>query len=40
VPDVVELMNGYKSLFLEAQPTDGDDAKLQGDRRCFHRLAI
>jgi hypothetical protein len=23
---VVELMNGYKSLFLDAQPTDGDEA--------------
>jgi Domain of unknown function (DUF6875) len=29
VPDVVELMNGYKSLFLEAQPTDGDDANYK-----------
>jgi hypothetical protein len=26
VPDVVELMNGYQRLFLDAQPTDGDDA--------------
>src|SRR5688500_18656676 len=26
VPHVVELMNGYKSLFLETQPRDGDDA--------------
>jgi len=26
VPDVVELMNGYERLFLDAQPTDGDDA--------------
>jgi hypothetical protein len=26
VSAVVELMNGYKNLFLEAQPTDGDDA--------------
>jgi len=25
VPHVVELMNGYKSLFLDAEPTDGDD---------------
>src|SRR5215218_9940795 len=24
VPDVVELVNGYQSLFLDAQPTDGD----------------
>jgi hypothetical protein len=26
VPDLVELMNGYKSLFLGTQPTEGDDA--------------
>jgi hypothetical protein len=26
VSAVVELMNGYKNLFLAAQPTDGDDA--------------
>ena len=26
---VVELMNGYKRLFLDAQPTDGDDAKYK-----------
>src|SRR5687768_16820684 len=26
VPRVVELMSGYKSLFLDTQPTDGDDA--------------
>jgi hypothetical protein len=26
VPDVVELVNGYKSLFLGTRPTDGDDA--------------
>jgi hypothetical protein len=26
VSHVVELMNGYKSLFLDAEPTDGDDA--------------
>jgi hypothetical protein len=26
VPDVVELINGYKSLFLDTQPVDGDDA--------------
>jgi hypothetical protein len=26
VPDVVELINGYKSLFLDTQPIDGDDA--------------
>jgi hypothetical protein len=29
VPAVVELMNGYKSLFLDAQPTDGDDANYK-----------
>jgi hypothetical protein len=26
VSDVVELMNGYKSLLLDVQPVDGDDA--------------
>ena len=26
VPDVVELISGYQRLFLEAEPTDGDDA--------------
>jgi Domain of unknown function (DUF6875) len=26
VPDVAELINGYKSLFLDAQPARGDDA--------------
>jgi hypothetical protein len=26
VPHVVELINGYQSLFLDAEPTDGDDA--------------
>jgi len=26
VPDVVELINSYQRLFLDAQPTDGDDA--------------
>jgi hypothetical protein len=26
VPDVVELGNGYKRLFLDTQPTGGDDA--------------
>lgn len=26
VPDVVELMNGYKRLFIDAEPIDGDDA--------------
>jgi hypothetical protein len=29
VPHVVELVNGYKSLFLDAEPTDGDDAKYK-----------
>ena len=29
VSAVVELMNGYKSLFLETQPTDGDDANYK-----------
>jgi hypothetical protein len=26
VPDVAELINGYKSLFLDTQPVGGDDA--------------
>jgi hypothetical protein len=25
-PDIIELVRGYKRLFLETQPTDGDDA--------------
>jgi hypothetical protein len=29
VPDVVELINGYQRLFLDAQPTDGDDASYK-----------
>jgi hypothetical protein len=29
VPAVVELMNGYVRRFLDAQPTDGDDAKYK-----------
>jgi hypothetical protein len=29
VPAVVELMNGYVRRFLEAQPSDGDDAKYK-----------
>jgi hypothetical protein len=28
-PAVVELMSGYQRLFLDAQPTDGDDAKYK-----------
>ena len=26
MPDVIELINGYLRLFLDTQPTDGDDA--------------
>jgi hypothetical protein len=29
VPAVVELMNGYRRLFLDARPTDGDAAKYK-----------
>jgi hypothetical protein len=29
VPHVVELINGYKNLFLDTQPTDGDDANYK-----------
>jgi hypothetical protein len=28
-PHVVELINGYKRLFLDAQPTEGDDANYK-----------
>ena len=38
VPDVVQLINGYKRLFLHAQPIDGDDANYKVNRRCFHRF--
>ncbi len=29
VPAVVELISGYKRVFLDTQPTDGDDAKYK-----------
>jgi hypothetical protein len=29
VPDVVELVNGYQRLFLDAQPTDGNNANYK-----------
>jgi hypothetical protein len=29
VPEVVELISGYQRLFLDAQPTDGDEATCQ-----------
>ena len=29
VPHVVELIKGYKSLFLDTQPTDGDDVNYK-----------
>jgi hypothetical protein len=29
VPDVVELMSGHQRLFLDAQPTDGEDANYK-----------
>jgi hypothetical protein len=29
VPDVVELINGYQRLFLDAQPTAGDDTSYK-----------
>jgi hypothetical protein len=28
-PDVVELINGYQRMFLDTQPTDGDDANYK-----------
>ena len=29
VPAVVELVDGYQRLFLDARPSDGDDAKYK-----------
>jgi hypothetical protein len=29
LPDVVELVNGYKRLFLDTEPTDGDNTKYK-----------
>lgn len=29
VPEIVQLMNGYKKLLLDAQPTDGDEANYK-----------
>jgi hypothetical protein len=29
LPDVVELMRGYRRLFLDSEPTDGDDAQYK-----------
>ena len=29
VPDIVQLINGYRKLFLNAQPIDGDDANYK-----------
>jgi hypothetical protein len=29
VPEIVQLMNGYKKLLLSAQPIDGDDANYE-----------
>jgi len=39
VPDVVELINGYRRLFLDAQPTDGDDADYKVIVVVFTRLS-
>jgi hypothetical protein len=38
-PAVVELMNGYIRRLLDAQPTDGADAEVQGHRRRLPRPA-
>ena len=38
-PDVVQLMNGYKSLFLDAQPVDGDDANYKSISVVFTDLS-
>jgi hypothetical protein len=29
MPDVIELINGYQRLFLDTQPTNGDDANYK-----------
>ena len=34
-PGVVELVSGYQRLFLEAQPTDGDDANYDADYKVI-----
>ncbi len=39
VSDVVQLMNGYKSLFLGAQPIHGDDANYKSIVVVFTDLA-
>jgi hypothetical protein len=39
VPDVVALMDGYKRLFLSAQPVDGDDAIYKSIVVVFTDLA-
>jgi hypothetical protein len=39
VPDVVQLMNGYKRLLLRAQPTEGDDANYKAILVVFTDLS-
>ena len=39
VPDVVALIDGYKRLFLSAQPVDGDDANYKSIVVVFTDLA-
>ena len=39
VPDVVALVDGYKELFLRAQPVDGDDANYKSIVVVFTDLA-
>jgi hypothetical protein len=39
VPDVVQLINGYKSLFLDPQPTDVDDANYKVTVVVFTNLS-
>ncbi len=39
VPDVVQLMNGYKKLLLRAQPTEGDDANYKAILVVFTDLS-
>jgi hypothetical protein len=39
-PAVVELMDGYRRLFLDARPTDGDDAKYKVIVVVFTDLSV
>src|SRR4030095_6040888 len=40
VPDVVELISAYQRLFMDAQPTDGDDAVYKSFVVVFTDLSV